>query len=97
MASNLIVMASNLLVMASNTFPKIPSEGILVTSPAALEYLYYMEHRCPVNAMLKHSLDDQNVSRSSVDLTALVKCNHCGAFHEDIGDFFGENYHKKLG
>ena len=78
-------------------FSKIPTEGILVTSPAALEYLYYMEHRCPVNAQLGKCLDDQKVTRSSVDLAAVVRCKHCESLHEDIGDFFGENPHKKLG
>lgn len=77
-------------------FPKIPSEGVLVTSPAALEYLYYMEHQCPVNALLGvECLESQGVPRSQVDLTAIVKCKHCQALHEDIGDFFGENLHKK--
>ncbi|CAJ1456841.1 unnamed protein product [Effrenium voratum] len=76
-------------------FSKIPTEGILVTSPAALEYLYYMEHRCPVNAQLGKCLDDQKVTRSSVDLAAVVRCKHCESLHEDIGDFFGENPHKK--
>ena len=78
-------------------FKQIPETGVLVTSPAALEYLYYMEHRCPVNAQLGKSLDEQKVTRSSVELNALVKCKHCEALHEDIGDFFGENPHKKLG
>ena len=78
-------------------FPKIPSEGVLVTSPAALEYLYYMEHQCPVNALLGvECLESQGVPRSQVDLTAIVKCKHCQALHEDIGDFFGENLHVAL-
>ena len=77
-------------------FPNIPETGILVTTPAALEYLYYMEHQCPVNKELGvESLESQGVPRSSVELTAIIKCKHCGALHEDIGDFFGENLHKK--
>lgn len=78
-------------------FPNIPNdEGILVTSPAALEYLYYMEHQCPVNAALGvESLELQGVPRSQVELTAIVRCKHCQALHEDIGDFFGAKLHKK--
>ncbi|CAE7195037.1 unnamed protein product [Symbiodinium natans] len=77
-------------------FPNIPKAGIVLTTPAALEYLYYMEHHCPVNNDLGvQSLESQGVPRSSVDLTAVVRCKHCEALHEDIGDFFGENYHKK--
>ena len=76
-------------------FPNIPSEGILVTTPAALEYLYYMEHQCPVNAEGVESLESQGMPRSQVELTAIVRCKHCQALHEDIGDFFGENLHKK--
>ena len=53
-----------------------------------------MEHRCPVNAQLELSLDEQKVTSSSVELNALVKCKH---FEEEIGDFFGENPHKKPG
>ena len=78
-------------------FPNIPETGILVTTPAALEYLYYMEHQCPVNKELGvEPLESQGVPRSSVELTAIVKCKHCGALHEDIGDFFGENLHKNI-
>ena len=33
--------------------------------------------------------------RSEVELTEIVRCKHCEALHEDIGDFFGENLHKK--
>ena len=81
---------------ATGRFPKIPETGILITTPAALEYLYYMEHRCPVNSQLGLNLEEaQSLPRSSVELTDVVKCKHCGALHEDIGDFFGENAHKK--
>ena len=81
---------------STGRFPKIPSSGLLVTTPAALESLYYMEHQCPGNAKLGvHSLESQNVPRSSVELTPTGLCKHCDALHEDIGHFFGENLHKK--
>mmetsp|Transcript_46910 Transcript_46910/g.130648 ORF Transcript_46910/g.130648 Transcript_46910/m.130648 type:complete len:409 (+) Transcript_46910:147-1373(+) len=77
-------------------FPRIPAAGIVVTPPAALEYLYYMENNCPVNSGLGLRIHEgQTLPRSPVELTEIVRCKHCETLHEDIGDFFGENLHKK--
>eukprot|EP00440_Ansanella_granifera_P004050 gb/GFBE01004396.1/.p1 GENE.gb/GFBE01004396.1/~~gb/GFBE01004396.1/.p1 ORF type:complete len:422 (+),score=96.64 gb/GFBE01004396.1/:1-1266(+) len=77
-------------------FPRIPSEGITVTTPAALEFLYYLENLCPVNARLGlQVVPGQSLPRSAVDLTDIVRCKHCEALHEDIGDFFGQKLHRQ--
>ena len=77
---------------ATGRFPNIPAGGILVTTPAALEYLYYMENRCPVNAQFRLA---PSLPRSTVQLKDIVRCKHCSALHEDIGDRFGQQSHKK--
>lgn len=79
-------------------FPALPPEGIFVTSPTALEYLYYMENQCPVNRQIMvggGSAELPHLPRSPVVLEAQVRCKHCQSLHEDVGDFFGETEHKK--
>ena len=85
-------------------YPHLSGEGVTITSPAALEYLFFMEHSCPVNRNLASGKDDKNktaagllpdLPRSKVDLVSDIRCKNCNAIHEDIGDFFGETKHKK--
>jgi len=72
-------------------FPQLAGEGVTVTSPAALEYLYYMENKCPVNRVLSSGAGA--VPRPEVELVADVRCEHCKALHEDIGDHLGGTKH----
>ncbi|CAG0914148.1 unnamed protein product [Notodromas monacha] len=65
-------------------------KGLLITPPAALEAFMQME------AANVGKEDQSSVGhRVPVTLTEVVQCKHCKSLHEDVGDFFGQNYHKK--
>jgi hypothetical protein len=84
-------------------FLQLAGEGVTITSPAALEYLYWMENQCPVNkAMLKASPTPESKDKdnklprpSNMQLEAEVRCKNCKNLHEDIGDFYGSTKHVK--
>ena len=74
-------------------FPLLGGEdGVTITPAAALEYLYYMEDKCPVNQQLG---EKTLLPRSKVELVGQVRCKHCSALHEDVGSYFGQEPHKK--
>lgn len=92
-------------------FLQLSGDGVTITSPAALEYLYWMENQCPVNkARIKAlSVPTTTTSQENTDkennkliprppntqLMAQVRCKNCNNLHEDIGDFFGATKHVK--
>jgi hypothetical protein len=84
-------------------YPQLMGQGFTITSPAALEFLYFMENECPINRRKRDegkkeangNESSSLIHRTKVELVGNVLCKHCKTLHEDIGDFFGQQTHLK--
>jgi hypothetical protein len=86
-------------------------KGLLVTPPPALELLlcveaFYASHSAANTVRQSRTatprvpkghveLISHNAPRVPVKLTETIRCKHCKSLHEDVGEYFGQNYHKK--
>lgn len=70
-------------------FSAVPQDGVTITSPAALEVIYSLESKRISKG------GSAQFPRPPVVLTAAIRCKHCTAYHEDVGDRFGKLLHKK--